>query len=432
VDFNNTAQPYHGTKDAYVSSYSKGSTLTFTTTTQPVDNSKTLRAFIRLNNSNYSFQFQFFNGTTAVSNIITASVNNSLFGSYQNVSIPLSSFTWSGTTFTKLVISMTGKGTPGTYYLDYVSLEGGTPVITPVDYSNKVDSVSRIAGSYYYWAKGVKHLISVATDSSAYHTLTINPDTSQVTLNRPDGTSSIIPLPFVKKSDTSTTVISHEGAGIWTIYGSSSDTLHAKNLQAGTGVTLTKNADSSITISSTSGNTNSNIGSGYRLAVPFTNNIKTIFAVSPLGIDSATNSNALTFTFDTTLYHSTAYNNTVYGSLSQQNTNTSSIASNTTAIAGKQNSLTLTTTGTSGAATLTGATLNIPQYSGGGITADSTITATAGQTSFTFSSVPALTNDYIIFINGNATTNFTASGNTITLGMTDLLAGDKVRYKRIK
>jgi nitrogen fixation protein len=36
------------------------------------------------------------------------------------------------------------------------------------------------------------------------------------------------------------------------------------------------------------------------------------------------------------------------------------------ALAAKQNTLTLTTTGTSGAATLVGATLNIPQYSGGG------------------------------------------------------------------
>jgi nitrogen fixation protein len=36
------------------------------------------------------------------------------------------------------------------------------------------------------------------------------------------------------------------------------------------------------------------------------------------------------------------------------------------ALAAKQNNLTLTTTGTSGAATLVGATLNIPQYSGGG------------------------------------------------------------------
>ena len=33
---------------------------------------------------------------------------------------------------------------------------------------------------------------------------------------------------------------------------------------------------------------------------------------------------------------------------------------------GKQNTLTLTTTGTSGAATLVGSTLNVPQYSGGG------------------------------------------------------------------
>ena len=99
-----------------------------------------------------------------------------------------------------------------------------------------------------------------------------------------------------------------------------------------------------------------------------------------------------------------------------------------------QKAITLTTTGTSGAATLTGSTLNIPQYSGGsgGTTADSTLTATAGQTAFTFSSVPASTKDYIIFINGNATTNFTASGDTITVGMTDLVAGDKVRYKRIK
>jgi hypothetical protein len=37
------------------------------------------------------------------------------------------------------------------------------------------------------------------------------------------------------------------------------------------------------------------------------------------------------------------------------------------ALNAKQNAITLTTTGTSGAATLTGDTLNIPQYSGGGV-----------------------------------------------------------------
>lgn len=85
--------------------------------------------------------------------------------------------------------------------------------------------------------------------------------------------------------------------------------------------------------------------------------------------------------------------------------------------------------------TLSGSYPNITFNASGGsssTTADSTITATAGQTSFTFSSVPASTNDYIIFVNGGAITNFTVSGNTITVGMTDLLAGDKVRYKRIK
>ena len=47
-----------------------------------------------------------------------------------------------------------------------------------------------------------------------------------------------------------------------------------------------------------------------------------------------------------------------------------------TALNLKQDTLTLTTTGSSGAATLTGATLNIPQYSGGGSTSWGSITGT--------------------------------------------------------
>jgi hypothetical protein len=44
----------------------------------------------------------------------------------------------------------------------------------------------------------------------------------------------------------------------------------------------------------------------------------------------------------------------------------------------KQDTITLTTAGTSGAATLIGATLNIPQYSGGGITALTTDVTASG------------------------------------------------------
>lgn len=43
-----------------------------------------------------------------------------------------------------------------------------------------------------------------------------------------------------------------------------------------------------------SGNTNSNVGSGFRWAVPNTNNIKTFFGSTYIGLDSTTNANALT------------------------------------------------------------------------------------------------------------------------------------------
>ena len=62
-------------------------------------------------------------------------------------------------------------------------------------------------------------------------------------------------------------------------------------------------------------------------------------------------------------------------------------SSNWTTFNNKQNALTLTTTGTSGAATLVGSTLNIPQYSGGGgggtVTSVAALTITATGTDIT-------------------------------------------------
>jgi hypothetical protein len=57
----------------------------------------------------------------------------------------------------------------------------------------------------------------------------------------------------------------------------------------------------------------------------------------------------------------------VIGNTSGTNTGDNAVNSLYSGLAtSKQDTLTLTTTGTSGAATLVGATLNIPQYSGGG------------------------------------------------------------------
>ena len=99
--------------------------------------------------------------------------------------------------------------------------------------------------------------------------------------------------------------------------------------------------------------------------------------------------------------------------------------------AGKQDKLTLTTTG-SGAATLTGATLNIPTPSGSQVTSEQEITA-SGSTTFTFTSVPATYSDYQIFRNGvlnESTTDYTTSGNVVTIP--SVVSGDRIVLRRIK
>lgn len=65
--------------------------------------------------------------------------------------------------------------------------------------------------------------------------------------------------------------------------------------------------------SGSGGSPNSNIGLGYRWAIPNTNNIKTAFAGFGISIDSTTNTNGLTFKVDTTTgLHTENYYNTKY------------------------------------------------------------------------------------------------------------------------
>lgn len=78
------------------------------------------------------------------------------------------------------------------------------------------------------------------------------------------------------------------------------------------------------------------------------------------------------------------------------------------AIDGKQGSLTLTTTGSSGAATLVGSTLNIPQYSGGG--GSGTVTSVSVATANGFA--------------GSVATPTTTPAITLSTNVTGLLKGD--------
>ncbi|HXS57513.1 MAG TPA: hypothetical protein VN726_15380 [Hanamia sp.] len=462
VNFNNTANPYHGTKDALVSSYSKNSTLTFTGTTQTV-NGQVLRAFINLLNSNYSFQFRFYNGTTAVSNALTLNgfgFNPTLYNTYQNVSIPLSSFTWSGNVFDKLIITMTGKGATGTYYIDYISLESGTPVVTPpTDYSNKVDSVTTVNGSIYYWIKGMSHLVGSAsggTDSASYHTLTVNSDTTGATLNRPNGTSDFIPLPFVKKTDTTVIKVHYP---LWAF---SSDSLGLRTdsmpkLEYAIAGRDTSTWDNQTLIDKQFLQDRISMGSGSVLSVTGnpSNLVDNTDPANPVIQQDASKLDKS----DSTIANRVTANTTNITS------NTANIASNTTAISGKQNTLTLTTTG-SGAASLAGSTLNIPTPSipaqfnpiagtnitlsgtypnitfnssgGGGSSSgvDSTNTATTtGQTVFTF---PYTLTSYTV--SSQVTRNgvlinpadYTVNTGDITFTGFTCDSGDKIRFIGIK
>lgn len=60
-------------------------------------------------------------------------------------------------------------------------------------------------------------------------------------------------------------------------------------------------SDAGTWVTNGTGNTNSNIGSGYRWAVPSTNNIKTVFGGLGIILDSTTNTNALTAKVDTSV-----------------------------------------------------------------------------------------------------------------------------------
>ncbi len=88
-----------------------------------------------------------------------------------------------------------------------------------------------------------------------------------------------------------------------------------------------------------------------------------------------------------------------------------SVISHNTRLNTKQDIITLTTTGTSGPATLIGPTLNIPQYSGGG----SSYTFSTGLTEAS----GTVTNNLSTGVSGGQTvTGGTASGNNLTLSST--------------
>lgn len=149
-----------------------------------------------------------------------------------------------------------------------------------------------------------------------------------------------------------------------------------------------------------SGNTNSNVGTGYRLAIPGTNDIKTLLC-SGCALDSVT-ANVITLTVTPT--DTTSLSNRI--NLKKDNTDSINLITGYTTLyqnSLKQNLITKI---------------------------DSVALATAGQTAFTFVSVPSNTANYKIYVNGikwTYGTGYTTSGNVVTL-TTALFLNDAVEY----
>lgn len=158
--FNNHDNPYHATNDIYVQTYENGSSLEFTDIGQDTVTSNMILKYFFYSNGvfNNSFQIQFLNGSTPVSNSLSF---NSGFGlnpnnenTYQNISIPLTSFTFSSNIFNKLKITMSGEDISGAggYYLDYIQLQkgisqtgSGSCPLCIVDIHVSLDSTQQIA-----------------------------------------------------------------------------------------------------------------------------------------------------------------------------------------------------------------------------------------------------------------------------------------------
>ena len=133
ANFTNTTNPFHLTRSVDVGSFSNGQSITFTNGS-PVSFSSftTLKFYIRLKATfaqSAQLQVSFQSGGVNVTNVLSI-VNGSfgysrtVTGSYQTITIPMSSFTPSQDAISGFKILLAGSNASG-FYIDWIQLQGG-------------------------------------------------------------------------------------------------------------------------------------------------------------------------------------------------------------------------------------------------------------------------------------------------------------------
>lgn len=170
VNFNNTSNVFHLTKAADVGAFTNGQSFKFVNgSTLSSTDFTAIKFYIRLKatfTNSTQLQLAWLNGNSVVSSTVNLANNTYGYsrqttGSYQEITIPISAWSFSSSTFNTLRVTLAGSNASG-FYFDYAQIQGGITQPTATEVDPTVNSIIKnipvttdaTTNKYYYWNNG--------------------------------------------------------------------------------------------------------------------------------------------------------------------------------------------------------------------------------------------------------------------------------------